>query len=220
MKLVCIGDSFTAGDELNDRTVSWPYLLGNLLSADTINMGRSGAGNERIIKRTIDTTFDGTTDIIVVAWSNPQRAEIADEDGVFTYWPSRNVKFVSKPDRANLIKAVAVAECENVHTWSHRRWLRDIILLQAFFKQHNQKYIMIQSHESQYMNIKWLLETDKHVDLSKHIDTEMFLGWPVDGIVEWAGDAPRGPNGHPLELGHQRIADKIYEHIRNLGWLP
>jgi len=43
--------------------------------------------------------------------------------------------------------------------------------------------------------------------------------WMPGSIVEWMGDCPKGPGGHPLELGHKRIADKVYEHIRSLGWL-
>ena len=48
---------------------------------------------------------------------------------------------------------------------------------------------------------------------------EYWFGHENDGMVEWMGDCPKGPGGHPLELGHQRIAKKINEHIRNLGWL-
>ena len=44
--------------------------------------------------------------------------------------------------------------------------------------------------------------------------------WIPGSMVEWMGDCPKGPGGHPLESGHQRIAEKINEHIRNLGWLP
>ena len=43
--------------------------------------------------------------------------------------------------------------------------------------------------------------------------------WMSDSIVEMMGDCEKGPGGHPLELGHQRIAEKINEHIRHLGWL-
>ncbi len=43
--------------------------------------------------------------------------------------------------------------------------------------------------------------------------------WAPGQMVEWMGDCPKGPGGHPLELGHQRIADKINEHIRHLGWV-
>jgi lysophospholipase L1-like esterase len=44
--------------------------------------------------------------------------------------------------------------------------------------------------------------------------------WISGSMVEWMGDCPKGPGGHPLELGHQRIAEHVKEHIRNLGWLP
>lgn len=43
--------------------------------------------------------------------------------------------------------------------------------------------------------------------------------WVPGSMVEWMGDCPKGPGGHPLELGHKRIAEKINEHIRNFGWL-
>ena len=47
------------------------------------------------------------------------------------------------------------------------------------------------------------------------IDTERFVGWPTHGFTEWAYGTPHGIMGHPLELGHQTIADKIAEYIRN-----
>jgi lysophospholipase L1-like esterase len=43
--------------------------------------------------------------------------------------------------------------------------------------------------------------------------------WVIGSMVEWMGDCPKGPGGHPLELGHQRIAEKINEHIKRLGWI-
>jgi hypothetical protein len=49
---------------------------------------------------------------------------------------------------------------------------------------------------------------------------ECDIGTWLDGsIVEWMGDCPKGPGGHPLELGQQRIAKHINEHLRNIGWL-
>jgi hypothetical protein len=46
-----------------------------------------------------------------------------------------------------------------------------------------------------------------------------WLGWPRSGFVEWMWDCPKGSGGHPLELGHQRIAEKINEHIKTIGWI-
>ena len=57
------------------------------------------------------------------------------------------------------------------------------------------------------------------VQLSGQVDTEYCIDWPNGHMCEWMGNSPKGPGGHPLELGHQRIAERINEHIRNLGWI-
>lgn len=226
MKITCIGDSFTLGGELpgaenNEPSIlAWPSKLSSLLNVEVINRSKSGGANSQIIKRAITAVFDKTSDIIIVAWSNPVRSELVDENGVFPYWPGRNTKLLIDDARKDLIKAVTVFETENLYKWAHRRWLRDIILLQNLFKAQNQKYIMIQSHESQFYNRKWIVESDLHCDLLKCIDTEFLLGWPLEGISEWIGDDPRMPHGHPTELGHQRVAERLNEYIRNIGWLP
>jgi len=218
--ITCIGDSFTAGAELDDVNLAWPILLGNLLNCKITNLGKGGTCNDRILKRAMDTTFNKSSDLIIVAWSTPVRSEIADANGVFNYWPGKNLLWVNDNYRKDITRLTTVFESDNLYKWAHRRWLRSIILLQTFFKAHNQRYLMIQGHGSQIENHKWIVNTDLHRDLADHIDPEFLFGWPVEGIVEWVGDAPRGPHGHPLELGQERIAEKLNEHIRNLGWLP
>ena len=37
----------------------------------------------------------------------------------------------------------------------------------------------------------------------------------IGRLVEFAYNAPIGPGGHPLEQGHQQIAEKIYEKMHN-----
>jgi len=37
----------------------------------------------------------------------------------------------------------------------------------------------------------------------------------IGRFVEWAYGTPHGPGGHPLELGHRRIADEILRNISN-----
>ena len=71
------------------------------------------------------------------------------------------------------------------------------------------------------MNQAWDAFVDK-LDIEyliNQIDTTYYIGWPNQGLTTWMGDCPKGPGGHPLELGHQRIAEHINEHIRNLGWI-
>jgi hypothetical protein len=60
---------------------------------------------------------------------------------------------------------------------------------------------------------------DDNQDLVKRIHTERFVGWPDASMQEIAGDCAYGPIGHFLEVGHERVADKIYEYIRNFGWV-
>ena len=56
-------------------------------------------------------------------------------------------------------------------------------------------------------------------ELTTKIDQYNYLGWPTQGMCEWTYNCPMGPNGHFLEKGHQLVADKIYEHIGNRGWV-
>lgn len=39
--------------------------------------------------------------------------------------------------------------------------------------------------------------------------------WAEGSMVEWMGDCPKGLGGHPLELGHKRIAEQINEYLGN-----
>jgi hypothetical protein len=94
--------------------------------------------------------------------------------------------------------------------------LCDVLALQGYFKSINQKYLFVnlaglKDYYNEYYN-------DLH-HLWDKLDTQYYVGWPQEGFLEFQGDCPIGPGGHPLELGHERIADKIYEHIRNLGWI-
>jgi hypothetical protein len=38
-------------------------------------------------------------------------------------------------------------------------------------------------------------------------------------MMEWTYKTPQGPAGHFLEEGHQKVAEKINEYIRNIGWV-
>ena len=87
-----------------------------------------------------------------------------------------------------------------------------MLSLQGLFKQLKQPYLMI--------NIAGLHDRyDQHraelEPLWNQLDQSRFVGWPHRGMIEIAADAPFGPGGHPLELGHERIACEIAEHIRN-----
>jgi hypothetical protein len=52
------------------------------------------------------------------------------------------------------------------------------------------------------------------------IDHSVFVDNMFTSVAEWTWGTPHGPNDHPLEAGHEIIAQKIYEHIRNKCRIP
>ena len=78
----------------------------------------------------------------------------------------------------------------------------------AYLKMNNIPFLFVSTFDIQQM------------DFSKVYNMpHEYLGWPNEGIVEWMGDCPKGPGGHPLEQGQIKIGLKINEYIRNLGWI-
>lgn len=207
MLLYTLGDSFTYGEELPDpATQSWPALLAKKLGYDLHNRGKPGCGNNYIIKTAIKEVPVLKPDLVIVAWTSCGRMEFADKYDVYDIWPGSDRKHErSLPHRKELEKYITLY---NNESYQYRNWLRSVILLQDFFKLRNINYRFVNTFDNQRL-AHWQLKKSKvYADL---IDTERFLGWPYTGIVEWQGNCPLGPKGHPMELGHCRIADSIYD---------
>jgi hypothetical protein len=210
-----IGDSFTYGEELPSQDLAWPALLSNKLNVPVINKGRKATGNTRITKRTIDAVIAKASGI-VIGWSDCCRREFADEFGIFDLWAGRNTSLFQDniAYRKDIVKYMTVYDTPEYY---YTDWLRKIILVQSFVKSHKipcSMFIAVGSHflHKQYKN--------KHSDLINMIDQSMFIDNMYTSVAEWTWGTPNGPNGHPLEQGHEIIANKIYEHIRNQCWFP
>jgi len=79
-RLVAFGCSYTKGwalpdqweahdyDNINPSNLAWPKLLGDLLKVDTVNMGKGGNCNIRILYDILNFDFN-TDDIVIVGWS-------------------------------------------------------------------------------------------------------------------------------------------------------
>ena len=93
-------------------------------------------------------------------------------------------------------------------------------MLQSYLKQINKRYIMLDSFNRCYDKNS---SKDKLKELAKHlldkVDQTNYLGWPNETMMEWTYRTPQGSRGHFLEDGHKIVSDKIYEHIRHLGWV-
>lgn len=212
--ILTIGCSFTQGCELpKPHHDAWPFVLGRKLNVDVRNLGSGGSGNDYMFRTAIEETAKSKYDIVIVQWSEPSRTEV---------W---NIE-QNKP-----ISITATSQWNRRYSWvkeyykfnyndlfRHRMWFSSILALQEYFKSINQRYIFV-NLAGFNPNGYWVDYAEPLEHLWNKFDTERFLGWPHEGLLEIQGDCPLASGGHPLELGHQRIAEKIYDYIRNIGWV-
>jgi lysophospholipase L1-like esterase len=213
MKILTVGDSFTYGDELTDIKQAWPYVLQNKLSCELTNLGKSSTGNTSMIRNVVEHAAD--YDLIIIAWSHYARIEFADNYGVYDTWPGHSGVMFNGPIsyRADLLNYINRYHDDN---YLYRQYLINILLIQHFIQQQNKQYLMLDSFGNNFGDFK----TDAQImQLLNQVDHRYYIGWLKDNMTDWTYATPRGPGGHFLEAGHQVVADKIYEHIRSLGWI-
>lgn len=209
MLLYTLGDSFTYGEELEDpATQAWPALLANRLGYTIKNRGRPGCGNSYIVKTAIKEVPQLQPNLVIVAWTSCGRIEFADADGVYDVWPNRNKRVNHMyPHRNELVKYVTVYNNER---HQYNSWLRSIVLLQDFFKLRNINYRFVSAFDNQRLAYKYIEPAKVYADL---IDVDKFIGWPYEGMVEWVEGTPKCPLGHPSAIGHEIIAEKIFNSL-------
>jgi len=213
-KLLAIGCSFTYGEELPDPTTqAWPALLAQDLDYELTNQGVCGGSNDYIFRQAIEATSLVPYDLIVIQWTERSRAETWNE------WDRAPVNISANPNGGVVIDHL-LPWVKDYYKYSYndlfayRTWTIKILALQQYFKSRNQPYIMV--GVSGIPNYKSYYELRDHFGyLWRQIDTERYVGWPHEGLQEWYRDAPLAPGGHPLELGHRKIADEIAKYIRN-----
>ena len=161
------------------------------LIPNTINIATPGASNDYILRSTVDAleVIDDITHVII-AWTSPHRIEISK-------------KHLTATSQGKYGEVVKVVFGDWNYQWAMDKFKTQVKLLDRYLV--NIPHLFVSAFDIQQMAEGTLIDN--------------YLGWPKEGIVEWMGDCPRGPGGHPLELGHQRIAEHINEHIRNLGWI-
>lgn len=227
MKFLVSGCSWTYGNGLPDclnlqkpSNLSWINLLSNRYNAELTNLSLSGSSNGRIFRTILTELSKNEYDIVFCQWSNISRVDLQynGEDLPITW--NNNWSWPNSPHDA--LKHFFVNYVNNDQAL--QQWLCQIISLQSFFQTTNQRYIMVSMN-----NNTWELNhtIDKYRKLANLVDTTYFLGFdPNRGpgrenevcMASWA-NLNLDSTGHPTELGHKIIADKINESIRNFGWV-
>jgi hypothetical protein len=215
-KLLTVGDSFTYGDELDDIYMAWPYRLASLLNYQVVNLGQSGCSNTSIFRRTISEIANApeSYDLVVIGWTSPGRIELKDHVGVaYDIWPGFQVHgdfFTMHPWREELV--TYLNKYHNVE-YLFEQYVINVLSLQSYLKANNIPYVMLDITGKDY----YKKSSPPDTRLIQQIDKNNFIGWGWDGfgMTEMAKGCPRGPKGHPLAEGHQKIANQIYTFIND-----
>lgn len=217
MNILTNGDSFTYGDELVNLASAWPYVLANKINASVVNLGEPGSSNDSIIRRTLDYLINPDNikpDVVIIGWSSAGRSEIADESGVWDTWPgSMEIPHYSVAWRSTLSEYISKYHSPEYY---NKKYFQQVLLFQTFLKSQNIKYLMLNTRYRDYYRKVNFNEIEWY---NSAIDKSLFIEFDSGGMVDWADKCPKGDRGHFLEDGHQIVSEKIYEHIRNLGWL-
>jgi hypothetical protein len=215
--ILTIGDSFTYGEELKDRYQAWPYRLGDMLGAGAVNQGLPAASNDKILRLTIESIVtEPDVDLTVIAWTNLGRSEHADEFGYYDVWPGYQgnlFKLDNSEWRNDLVSYIS--QYHNPQAM-HKKFIQQVLMLQAFLEKRGRRYLMLNTLQNEYYKKRIFPDDQQFFSM---IDQDKFMGFNKSGMAEWVGDSPKGPGGHFLDQGHRIVAEKIYDHIRHLGWI-
>jgi len=215
--ILTVGDSFTYGEELSDINNAWPYQLGILCNAEVKNLGTPAASNDKIIRLTLDYLFNyNQIDLVVIAWTSPGRFEFVDEVGYYDIWPGYSGNFFIGKESHWRNEILNYINKYHNSKALHLKYFQQVILLQSYFEHRNIKYIMMDVVSNDYYKKRDFFAIKKYI---QQINIANFLGFRDSGMVDWAKNCKLGPLGHFLEDGHNIVANKIYEHIRNLSWI-
>jgi hypothetical protein len=222
MKLLALGDSFTYGSEmLAPGKNAYPALLAKWNNWELTNLALGGASNDRNI-RLLFENIDNGYDIILIGWTYPDRMEISKVNNLgYTDFINTLDLSPNLATKMNLNWALEYYAKHYDRLLNYKKHLTEVLMVQTYLKMREQKYIFcnVTGLQSDLSDYSYNIFTNKLQYLIKQIDSKYYLNWPQEGITEWVYGTPLAPGGHPLELGHQRVAEKINEHIRNFGWV-
>lgn len=215
-RLLAVGDSFTYGDELADRSLAWPVVLGNKLGYTTDNRGESGSSNPSILRRTINYLAENPADLVAIGWTSPGRIEWKDcVNEEWDLWPGCQSKNLlqATPWRAELLNYI-----NQYHdpAYLFELYLIQVIALQSYCQVNNIPCVMINSHYRDYYYQAGML-IPRMGTLLAQVRQEQFVGRGALSMTILAKNSPKGPGGHFLESGHELVADALYQHVNQLG---
>ena len=226
------GCSHTYGDDLQDKSSAWPYLLAKKLGMSCNNNAVSGGSNERVLYESVKFN---TCELVVVAWTYKERFTRYDNLNNFqiNFNPSLAHTEYSDLYYFNQYGKLHYAHWSNT-LYEFKIWLQQIIVLQKYFESKSQRYLMLNAAQNNYNafssswlefnnNIKDLVCFDamndeqlyqEHIEIQKYIDEiNMKCYYSINNfhITDLHNVYPVGKTGHLLDEGHQHLANRLYD---------
>jgi len=199
------GCSFTYGEELEDRSLAWPALLGYE------NHGLRGASNEYIFRRSAELAPKATH--MIIAWSDSSRHEVYTQKPVNV--AERHAKTTGVIQINSNWSQPWFGDYYKYYTHELHQFLRTLVYmvtLQDVLDVNKVDWHYCSAFSNQLLFKKYMTDPACMPWIAR-LNTSRYIGFPDSGMVEWAYGTPQGPAGHPLELGHRRIADEIQKYI-------
>ena len=204
-----IGCSFTAGNSLPDETGDrYSTLLGNIWNKTVINDAIGGGSNDYIFHQTMRGILEHKPKTAIIQWTQSSRFELYTRE---EFWNSRNMVLqinanFTERDPNKFIDEYYKMWWDEEH--SFKKWTLDTIALQMFLKQMGINYYMMNAFGTQELYDKYPMSE------FEYIDKDRYLEWPDDTFLNWAGNFPKMPDGHPGPDAHKHVANKISEIVK------
>lgn len=177
--------------------LAWPALLAKQLACEVDNLSLIGGSNDRIFRLAVGYTVSKQYDVIICAWTATDRLDLSYQEQDLAI--SLNAGWHRTFD---WIKSFVDQHWDPVK--ADINFVTKLLTLQSFFADRQQKYLFVKSIP--------ILLTPSALKLSQEIDTAHCVDWHCS-MQQWAEHCSQGPGGHPLEQGHEIIADMIYREL-------
>ena len=210
-QLLALGDSFTWGEELENRDSCWAQSVADYFNLKLDNQGIPGASNQRITSTLMMHNLEDVS-LVCIGWSHYDRVEASDEFGTWDLWPGgKRTDYVKEaPWRKTLTDYISRHHNDD-NLYMH--YLTYIVLVQNYLKQQHIPFIMMDAFGN---NLDSRRTDNKFKVLLNQVNPDTFIGWPESTMMDWAKNTPHGPGHHFLDEGHKIVADQVIHQVNQI----
>ena len=195
-RLISFGCSHVAGDGLTSQEQVYSSVLSKMLDLKHVNCGESGASNKLIMYNVLNFDFQNN-DTAIILWSHTERTTFFNKDGVHLLLnPSSEKNKIQAKKYYKLFHNEYHHDVESTHA---------IHYTNLYLKSKNIKiYNILQNPIVSYSNINFedIQVLDVFFGVFRHL-------YPL------AND-----QSHMGFLGHNKLAEKVFELIENKNYMP